>query len=184
MRIIKSIAFVSMLTAGMLLPANAMAQKGINSNVTFPQSFIGHWKGKLQWMISGKPTQEFLMQLIIQPTDTAGQYTWQIIYGNQGKDNRPYLLTATDTSKGHWVVDERDGIVLDSYVHGNSLHGAFTVQGNTIVDNYRVEGNKMLVEFFSIKLSDKKTSGKGTEDTPFVDSYKMSSYQFGVLERD
>jgi hypothetical protein len=119
--------------------------------------------------------------LRIKPTDTANQYTWQIIYGDAGKDNRPYILKPIDTAKGHWVVDEMDGIMLDSYVHGNSLHGAFTVQGNTIVDNYVIENGKMRVEFFSIKLWDKKQSGKGTEETPFVDSYKISSYQTGVL---
>jgi hypothetical protein len=149
----------------------------------FPQSFIGNWKGKLQWMVAGRPAQTFTMQLRIQPTDTAGQYTWQIIYGDSAQDNRPYLLKPVDTAKGHWIVDERDGIILDSYVHGNAIHGAFTVQGNTIVDNYSIENGMMRVEFFSIKLSDKKTSGKGTEDVPSVDSYKISSYQTGVLRR-
>jgi hypothetical protein len=150
---------------------------------SFPACFIGNWKGKLQWMVAGKATQTFTMRLRIQPTDSANQYTWQIIYGDAGKDNRPYILKPIDTAKGHWVVDERDGIMLDSYVHGNSLHGAFTVQGNTIVDNYTIENGKMRVEFFSIKLGDKKQSGKGTEETPFVDSYKISSYQTGVLTR-
>jgi hypothetical protein len=148
---------------------------------TFPQNFIGKWKGKLEWRVAGKPTQTFTMQLNILPTDTANQYTWQIIYGDNGKDNRPYLLKPIDTAKGHWIVDEIDGIILDSYVHGNCLHGAFTVQGNTIVDNYCVTGNKMNVEFFSIKLADKKQSGKGSEDVPFVNSYRIGSYQTGVL---
>jgi hypothetical protein len=151
------------------------------NKAAFPQSFIGNWKGQLQWMVSGKPTQTFTMQLRIQPTDSANQYTWQIIYGDAGKDNRPYILKAIDTAKGHWVIDENDGIILDSYVHGNAIHGAFTVQGNTIVDNYVIENGKMRVEFFSIKLGDKKQSGKGTEETPFVDSYKISSYQTGLL---
>jgi len=155
----------------------------LNKPVNFPQSFIGKWKGKLQWMVAGKPTQTFTMQLNVLPTDTTNQYTWQIIYGDAGKDNRPYILKPIDTAKGHWIVDERDGIMLDSYVHGNSIKGAFTVQGNTIVDNYTVVGNKMNVEFFSIKLTDKKQSGKGTEDVPFVDSYKMGSYQVGVLTK-
>lgn len=147
-------------------------------------AFLGQWKGKLQWMVAGKPTKEFSMQLIIQPADTVGQYTWQIIYGDSGKvDNRPYLLKPVDTAKGYWVIDERDGIVLDSYLHGNSLHGAFTVTGNTIVDNYTVNGDEMNVEFFSIKLDQKNTSGKGTDETPFVDSYKITSYQVGVLKR-
>ncbi len=149
----------------------------------FPIAFIGNWKGKIRWLVNGKPTQTFAMQLRIQPTDSANQYTWQIIYGDANKDNRPYILKPIDIAKGHWIVDENDGIILDSYVHGNSIHGAFTVQGNTIVDNYKVENGKMVVEFFSIKLSDKKQSGKGTEETPFVDSYKISSYQTGVLTR-
>jgi len=151
------------------------------SNDGFPKSFIGNWKGKMKWMVSGKREQEFTMQLKIQAADSAGQYTWQIIYGDDNKDNRPYILKPIDIAKGHWVIDENDGILLDSYVHGNAIHGAFTVQGNTIVDNYRVDKDSMFVEFFSIRLAEKKTSGKGTEDTPFVDSYKISSYQQGLL---
>ena len=149
----------------------------------FPKSFIGNWKGKLQWFVAGKPVQEFTMQLRIQPTDSARQYTWQIDYGDDNKDNRPYLLKPIDTSKGHWIVDERDGIILDSYVHGNCIHGAFTVQGNTIVDNYCIENGKMKVEFFNVKLTDKNQSGKGTDETPYVDSYRFGSYQTGVLNR-
>jgi hypothetical protein len=153
------------------------------SKTTFPQSFIGNWKGRLQWMVAGKPTQTFTMQLRIQPTDSANQFTWQIIYGDDSKDNRPYILKPVDTTKGHWIIDEKNGIILDSYVHGNAMHGAFTVQDNTIVDNYTIENGKMKVEFFSIRLEDKKQSGKGTEETPFVYSYRISSYQTGVLTR-
>lgn len=149
----------------------------------FPQNFIGSWKGTLQWMVAGKPTQTFTMQLRIQPADTVSQYTWQIIYGDDDKDNRPYILKPVDTAKGYWVVDELNGIVLGSYVHGNCLQGAFTVHENTIVDNYCVEGDSMQVEFFSIKLGDKKQSGHGTDESPAVDSYRVSSYQKGVLKR-
>ena len=156
--------------------------EGQNKN-PFPKSFIGNWKGRLQWMVAGKPTQTLTMHLRIQPADAANQFTWQIIYGDDNKDNRPYILKPLDTAKGHWIIDENNGIVLDSYVHGNTVHGAFTVQGNTIVDNYTIENGKMKVEFFSIKLGDKKQSGKGTEESPFVDSYRISSYQTGVLTR-
>ncbi len=149
----------------------------------FPQNFIGNWKGTLQWMVAGKPTQTFTMQLRIEPADTTGQYTWQIIYGDDDKDNRPYILKPVDTTKGYWVVDERNGIILDSYLHGNCFQGAFTVQGNTIVDNYCVEGNSMAVEFFSIKIGDKRQSGNGTNEVPHVDSYRVSGYQKGVLLR-
>jgi hypothetical protein len=147
----------------------------------FPINFIGHWKGKLQWQRIGKPSQTFTMQLIVQPAAAKGQYTWQIIYGDSATDNRPYILKPIDTANGHWVIDETDGIVLDSYVFNNSIKGAFTVMNNTIIDNYTVENNKMTVEFFSINLSKKTTSGKGTAAVPFVDSYAIGSFQTGVL---
>jgi len=123
------------------------------------------------------------MQLIILPADSAGQYTWKIIYGEDGKDFRPYLLKPVDMATGHWVVDEGDGIMLDSYVHGNSIHGSFTVGNNTIVDNYRIENGKMFVEYFTIQLGQKKTSGKGTAEIPLVDSYRIGSYQSGWLTK-
>jgi hypothetical protein len=149
----------------------------------FPAGFIGNWKGALEWITPGKPAQLIPTQLKIQPADTAGQYTWTIIYGEEGKDYRPYLLKPVDTAAGHWVVDEIDGIVLDSYVHGNAIHGAFTLGESTLVDNYKVENGKLTVEFITFKLGDKKTTGKGTKDTPFVDSYRVTAYQSGVLNK-
>jgi hypothetical protein len=150
---------------------------------TFPKNFIGNWVGTMQWMVAGKPTQNFKMQLHIQPTDSVGQYTWQIIYGDKEQDNRPYILKPVDSAKQHWMVDELNGIILDTYIHGNCAHGAFTVQGNTIVDNYCVDGNRMLVEFLSVKLGEKKQSGNNTPDSPNVDSYRIASYQKGTLKR-
>ncbi len=187
----KTIVTVTLLMATLsVLGQNAPVRKGVFSGtqqsakpVVFPQSFAGKWKGSLTWYVAGKKPQQFTMRLNIQLTDTPNVYTWQIIYGDKEQDNRPYLLKPVDTAKGHWVVDERDGILLDSYVHGNSLHGAFTVSGNTIIDNYALVNDKMEVEFFTVKLEEKSRSGKGTEDVPWVDSYRVAGYQKGVLER-
>lgn len=159
------------------------AQPQTPSSDAFPSSFLGHWKGKLLWERPGKNQQEITMQLIIQPADSAGQYTWQIVYGDSMKDNRPYCIKPVDAAKGHWVIDEGDGILLDTYIFGNAITGAFTVQGSTIVDEYKVENNQLRVTFHTIQLGIKTTSGKGTEDVPFVDSYRMSAYQSGVLTR-
>lgn len=148
----------------------------------FPQSFIGHWKGHLNWQRGGAAAQTFQMQLIIQPiTDTT--YSWQIIYGEQAQDNRPYILKPVKPAVGHWQVDEQNGIILDSYVFGNSLTGAFTVQGNTIVDKYSVRGDSMDVEFISIQLDKKNRTGAGTEESPLVDSYRIGSLQWGTLTK-
>lgn len=161
-----------------------LATTGIAQSQPFPASFTGNWKGTMQWMVSGKPAKIFSMQLRIHNADSAGCYTWQIIYGDDEKDNRPYLLKPIDTAKGHWLIDERNGILLDGFVHGNAFHGAFTVQGNTIVDNYTLlPDGRLQVEFFSIKLDEKRKSGNGTEDSPEVSSYPIRSYQTGILKK-
>ena len=153
-------------------------------SITFPRSFTGHWKGKLNWVRTGKPTQQFTMQLKIRPSANEGQYEWHISYGDSSRDERPYLLKpADDLHSDHWVIDERNGIILDNYVAGNCLQGSFTVLNNTIVNNYCIENGQMNVQFFAIKLGDKKTSGKGTDESPTVDSYRMTGYQYGMLEK-
>jgi hypothetical protein len=150
----------------------------------FPQSFIGHWEGNLQWFQTGKKLpQNVKMQLIIQPADTAGHFTWQLMYGDKGQDNRPYVLKPVDTAKGHWVVDERNGILLDEYWTGNRLHCAFTVQSTTIINSYWLEGDKLMIEFFSLSAKPVRASGYGTEESPNVDSYSVKGFQKAVLKR-
>ncbi|HEU4469461.1 MAG TPA: hypothetical protein VFR58_00130 [Flavisolibacter sp.] len=150
----------------------------------FPASFLGHWEGELEWFQAGRPTpQKVKMQLIIKPADTAGQFTWQLIYGDKQQDNRPYLLKPVDTAKGHWVVDEQNGILLDQYWIGGRVTNAFTVQKTTIFNNYWLEGDKLMAEFYGYSSASVRRSGGTGEDIPPVDSYGAKSYQRAVLKR-
>jgi hypothetical protein len=150
----------------------------------FPLNWTGNWKGELEWYKTGKAEpQKVNMELRIQPTDISGTFTWQIIYGSSNEDNRPYLLIAKDTANIHWVIDENNGIVLDQYWVGNKFSGAFTVQNSTIINSYWMEMNMLIVEFYSLSAKPVATTGKGTEESPVVDSYKIGSYQKAVLKR-
>ena len=151
---------------------------------TFPSQFLGHWEGELLWYQGAKnQPQKNRMQLIVQPTDTANQYTWQIIYGEKGSDNRPYILKPVDTAKGHWVIDERIGIVLDQYWIGNRFCGAFTISSSTIQNCYWREKKKLIVEFIAFAAKPVSKTGLGTEDVPYVDSYQVRTYQRAVLKK-
>ncbi len=123
------------------------------------------------------------MQLIILPAATANTFTWQLIYGEKGEDNRPYLLKPVDTAKGHWQVDEQNGIVLDQYLVGNRFTSAFTVQTTTIVDSYWREGRNLIAEFHSLTSKPVATTGQGTVESPKVDSYGVRGYQRAVLQK-
>ncbi len=151
---------------------------------SFPESWIGNWKGELQWFRTGTTEpQKVNMELRIQKGDSAGNYTWHLIYGSVSEDSRPYILKAKDAAKGHWVIDELNGIVLDQFWVANKFCGAFTVQNNTIVNNYWIQDGKLMIEFYSLGAKPLVTTGLGTEESPKVDSYRVGSYQKAILSR-
>lgn len=153
-------------------------------NNNFPAGWVGHWKGELQWFKTGKAEpQKVNMELHIQPGDSTNSYTWQIIYGSATEDNRPYILKPKDPATGHWQIDERNGIILDQFWVGNRFCGAFTVQNNTIINNYQLVDGKLEVEFYSMGAKPLVTTGNGTEDSPKVDSYRIGSFQKAVLTK-
>lgn len=150
----------------------------------FPESWKGNWKGELHWYKTGASAPQVVsMELRIQPADTAGQYTWQLIYGAAAEDNRPYLLKPVDPAKGHWMVDEKNGILLDQFWVAGKLCGAFTVQQSTIINKYWMEGDKLNIEFLTIRSAPLTTSGADTPESPKVDSYRVGGYQLAILQR-
>jgi hypothetical protein len=152
----------------------------------FPNSWVGRWKGELLWYKGVvKEPQKVAMELNIQPTGSMGQYSWQIIYGTPADtaDVRPYTLIAKDTAKAQWVIDENNGIVLDQFWIANKFCGVFTVGTATILNNYWIENGKLMAEFYSISAKPIASTGKGTEESPSVDSYKIGSYQKATLTR-
>lgn len=155
------------------------------STTSFPQQFVGHWKGTLEWTQTGKKeTQRVDMELHILPSaDTAGQFSWNLVYGKASQDNRPYILKAVDTAAGHWVIDERNGIILDQYWVANRLAGAFTVMNSTIVNSYWLENGKLYLEFVTYQSKPIATTGKGDKEVPLVDSYAVKSYQRAILTK-
>jgi len=162
----------------LLTPLIAGAQK-------FPQEFIGNWTGTLHWYQPGKKEpQKAAMLLKIYPSaDSAGHYEWDLSYGEGGKDHRPYVLKPVDSLKNRWVVDERNGILLDQYWIGDRFVCHFSVQGTTIHNTYRIEKGRLIAEFYSFALKPVRSSGRGTEESPAVDSQGLRSYQVATLER-
>lgn len=150
----------------------------------FPSDWLGNWKGELQWYKTGeREPRKVAMELRINRGDSINTWSWHIIYGTENPDSRPYKLVLRDSAKMHWVIDENNGIVLDQYWVANRFCGAFTVMGNTIVNQYWMEGDQLLVEFLSIGSKPVATTGNGTEASPAVDSYRVGGYQKAVLRR-
>ena len=154
----------------------------IKAQPGFPGSWEGDWKGELLWYTeTGKEPKKVNMELRIQRQDTA--WSWQLIYGSPTEDNRAYTLFARDTAKGHWAINEHNGIVLDQFFLAGRLSGAFTVGNTTILNTYELRGDSLVAEFNSLQAKPLSTSGKGTKESPTVENYKIKGYQRAVLRR-
>ena len=165
----------------LLLSTGVFAQR----NLKFPETWAGTWKGQVNWFKTGSDTATKVdMELRIHPTLTPGQWTWQIMYGGAGEDERPYTLKLVDSTAGHWIIDENNGIILDQYLVSGKLCGMFTVGNSTILNNYWREGDNLVVEFFSINAKPSGSTGKGTRESPSVDAYRIGGYQRAVLVRE
>lgn len=150
----------------------------------FPGDFTGHWKGTLLWYPSDKPVQSVEMQLIIQPLDTPGRYSWKMVYGKPGEDERPYTLLTVDSTKGHWVVDEHNGILLDGYWRGKRFTSVFSVQGSVITEVMWLENDALQVEFIMHTEVPVRESGGSSPDSPKAKSFPLRGYQRATLYRN
>ncbi len=149
----------------------------------FPRDFTGHWKGSLLWYPADKPVQSVDMQLVIQPLDTPGRYSWRMVYGKPGQDERPYTLLPVDSAKGHWVVDEHNGILLDGYWRGNRFASVFSVQGSVITEVMWLENGSLQVEFITHAEAPVRESGGNAKDIPVAKSFPLRGYQRATLHR-
>jgi hypothetical protein len=89
-----------------------------------------------------------------------------------------------DTKKGHYVIDEENTIVIDSYFKTNIFTSFFEVQDSFIVSTYTKKENSIIFEIIS--ADGKKITSSGNkvfegETIPKVNSYLVNGRQKAVL---
>lgn len=148
---------------------------------SFPDSYVGYWRGDLNIYKGDKIVQTVKFGLDVFPADS-GRYDWIITYGDSAQDRRPYTLIPIDTAKGRWAIDENNGIVIDMYTTGNKITSLFSVEGSMIQISYWREGDELVMELFTYPEKENMQSGKGTEDSPTVKVWKFNGYQLGRMK--
>lgn len=148
----------------------------------FPDAYVGYWRGNLNIYKGSSVVQTVKFGLDVFPADS-GRYDWIMTYGDSGQDRRVYTLVPIDAEKGHWAIDENNGIVIDLYATGSKVTSLFSVMGNTIQISYWLEEGEMVMELFAYPEKENSTTGKGTEEVPEVKVWKFSGYQLGRMQK-
>ncbi len=188
----RSVAAVPLLAA-LLVPLGCQTPGPAKSNadvpqaanqLTFPDDWLGVWRGTCVAFAPGRgQTMTFPMDLHIAPIAGSERMTWKLVYGEgEQRDVRAYELVTVDAAKGHYQIDEKNSIVIDSYLIGDSLWSQFAVQSSLITIKYDRVGGELLFELSSTQQNEPTITG-GEGGIPEVSAYPVRAIQRATLER-
>ncbi len=156
-------------------------------SVGFPQTWEGIWVGALKIHKATGIVQTLPMELHILPLDSAGLYSWTIIYGeDKVKGKRDYLLVPVDPAQGHYLIDEQNSIGLDAFLLGGQFYQRFAVAGNMLLTSTALRGDHLVWEIISGSLTPVQISGntqQGDEEIPEVSAFPIKVLQRAILLR-
>jgi hypothetical protein len=155
----------------------------------FPESWSGNWKGTLEIFNGKGKVQSVEMTIELHKIDTSkeGRYTFGLIYGSREQDWRPYELVPVAPEKGIWKVDEKNSILMESYLYGPKLICWFVVQDSRILCTYeKINDDTMIFEVISGMETAISTTGntkQGEEEISEVKTFPCSVFQRAVLHK-
>jgi len=127
------------------------------------------------------------MELSIEPTDSAHQYQWTLVYlprdTSMAVDRRPYVMIGQEDTPGHFLIDEKNSIFLDVYQFDNRLLSHFRVDQSQLMITYTLLGDVLRFDVYSGSLNGSRTSGEEVENIEEVVSFPMNGYQWAELRR-
>lgn len=148
----------------------------------------GEWSGTSQRFVGGLMQQEFATGLKIRPIEDRDAYTWILSYGSGDKrQNRNYELRHGLRGRDHFVIDEKNGILIDTWLHPiavghQELIGRFEVMGNVIESRYTLRKDTIEMQLTTFTAEPVRESGG--EGTPKVRAFWLKSTQRAILRRN
>lgn len=155
----------------------------------FPEDWLGTYQGKIE-MYNPKMGKylDIGLKIVISETDTINRWQWQTYYDEfRGqKVTKDYAVFQTDSMpKGHYKLDENNGILLDRVLMGNTFYECFDIAGQGICSTTRLEGNTLYFEVYSYakKNGNLLSIPNNQESLDTIVSYPLQYTQKAILKR-
>ncbi len=160
--------------------ASAISQ---DKSIDFPDDFFGIYKGNLH-ISSEKGNQNIPMEFHLLATDSVGTYAYTLVYGEgETKQVCRYTLIEKSKEKGTYVVDENNGILMDTKVIDNKMYTLFEVQGNLLTTFITFESGYLDFEIIFSPTSKQTTTYTENEEKIEVISHPITTVQRAVLQK-
>jgi hypothetical protein len=194
----KYLYYITLLSAGIILQS-CSSSKILNSKKEyhFPNDWLGSYKGIMFWHANNNKKAEIPIKIEILESGDSNTLIWRTTYEATKlypvKNVKDYKIIRNDSlEKGHYLMDEGNGIYLDLRLIDNSLYSCFDVAIETKSKTTRLVSidkllnkNVLYHEVISYPEPYKKT-GKGNEGTSeefTVKSTEKISTQKATLRR-
>lgn len=171
--------------------------KVLNSNkkYTFPDDWYGTYMGTMNWYIGSEKRAEIPIKIEILESNDSNTIIWRTTYDSTklfpAKNIKDYKIVRKDSlQKGHFLMDEQNGIYLDMRLIDNTLYSCFDVvneaknQTSRLISLERLlHKNVLYHEVISYSEPDKKTGNEGESKGFTVKSTEKISTQKATLRR-
>lgn len=158
-------------------------------SLSFPETWKGEYTGELKIYTGSGLQQSIPMELHILPIDSSTNYTWTIIYGEDKEaGKRDYELMCLDKEKGLYKIDEKNSILIEAYLFGETLIQRFEVMGTLLeVKTEKINDNQLSWTITSGKKDKTGTTGDTVqegEEIPPVNAFSLSNMQKALLTKE
>lgn len=149
-----------------------------------PGDWAGTWKGECRLAPPHGGLSAFPMSLTIGVTDKPDVLRWMLVYEAKARDVRNYELIATDVAAGRYVIDEKNGLLLDAAYSDGVLYAPFTIGGALITAMYWVgEDGTMHANMPSFAAEPSRTTCLSGQPDTCARSFALSGTQHCWLKR-
>lgn len=149
----------------------------------FPDSWHGIWRGTCKATRPDGKGYSFAMELHILPLDSEDRRTWKLIYGQGDRRQvRDYELIIRDATKGDYVIDEKNSIMIDTTLLGERFCSQYSVNDSLLTVTYTRDNDCIEFYLLSSGLDDPALSGN-EGDIPEVKTYTIETAQTALLKR-
>ena len=149
-------------------------------------AWAGLWQGSCELAPPYLGASEFAASLKVEAA-MGGVYTWQLTYeasGQMPRAVRHYEMVPVDAPKGHFALDEKNGLMLDTFVAGRAIHTFFTVSGLRIPGLYLlISDDELLLSLPSFEQMPARNTCMTGNATLCTESYRLKLAQSCRLRR-
>lgn len=159
--------------------------QGSTTATPLSDEWVGNYAGELEIFDGGgKSVGKTPMRVEVGAAEAGSPRPFRIVYGEPGKAPvRDYQLIATGEAANHFLNDEKSGILIDTYLVGDTLYSQFEVSGARVDSRFVLAGDSLRTEMVTYGVTAQRDTRPSFDSSFIVRAYPLQNVQKAVLER-